>query len=144
MKEVYFETENAILRFYYDDVVETLPYYESTFGVTEATILYDLLFHSDKSIRIPKKQYRYAYFALDLIEKGKGVVYCKACKRYYQAKELKRAVAGHGESPLSANVKRGGWLRRLFRKKKRLPLFGGKGYQCLERHELIGLVTWRT
>jgi hypothetical protein len=101
MIEVYFETETAILRFYYDDVVERLPYYESTLGATEATTLRDLLSHSDHSIRVPGEQYRFAYFALDLIEKGKGVVYCKVCKRYYEAKELKRVVVGHGEPVLS-------------------------------------------
>ena len=144
MREVYFEMENAILRFSYDDVVERLPYYESTLGTSELTTLRDVLSQSDHSIRVSKEQYRSAYFALDLIEHGKEVVYCKACKRYYEAKELKRVVVAHGESPLSVDVK-GRWtLRRLFGKKQRSPLFGGKGYQCPEGHELISLVTWRT
>jgi len=144
MREVYFETENGILRFYYDDVVEKLSYYESTFGTTEATTLRDLLSQSDRSIKVPDEQYRFAYLALDLIERGKGVVYCKACKMYYGAKKLKRVVVGHGESLFSANVKGRGWLRSLFGKKQKLPVFGGKGYQCPKGHELIGLVTWRT
>jgi len=144
MKEVYFETENAILGFYYDDVVERLPYYESSLGPTEPTTLRDLLSHSDQSITVPMEKYRFAYFALDLIEKRKGVVYCKACKRYYEAKELKRVAVGHGESPLSVNVKGRGVWKRVFGKKQRLPLFGGKGYQCPEGHDLIALVTWRT
>jgi hypothetical protein len=144
MRQVYFETESAIFRFYHDDVVERLPYYESTLGTTEATTLRDLLSQSDHSITIPMEQYRFPYFALDLVEQGKGVVYCKACKRYYEAKELKRVVVGHGKSPFSVDFKGKGWLRILFRKKKRLPLYGGKGYQCPEGHELIGLVTWRT
>jgi hypothetical protein len=144
MKEVYFETENAILRFSYDDVVERVPYYESTPDTIDATTLRDLLYHSDQSIRVPREQHRFAYLALDLIENGKGVAYCKACKRYYEAKELKRVVVGHGESPFSVNVKGRGWLRKLFGKKRTLPLFGGKGYQCPEVHELISLVTWRT
>lgn len=144
MREVYFETESAILRFYYDDVVERLPYYESTLGSTEATTLADFLSRSDQSITVPLEQYQLAYLALDLIEQGKGIVYCKACKRYYEAKELKRVVVGHGESPLSIDVKGRGLWKRVFGKKQRLPLFGGKGYQCPEGHELIGLVTWRT
>jgi hypothetical protein len=144
MREVYLETENAILRFYYDDVVERLPYYESTLGTTEVTTLRDLLSHPDHSIRLPTEQYRFAYFALDLIGQGKGVVYCKACKRCYEAKELKRVVVGHGESPFSVNVKGRGQGSKLFGKKKGLPYFGGKGYQGPEGHELIGLVTWRT
>ena len=144
MREVYFETENAILRFYYDDVVERLPYYESAIGTAEATALRDLLASPDHSISVPREQYRFAYFALDLIEQGKGAVYCKACKRYYEAKELKRVVVGNGESPFSVNVKGRGQGRKLFRSKDRLPLFGGKGYLCSAGHELIGVVTWRT
>lgn len=144
MREVDFETENAILRYPYESVLEKLAYNESTLGTTEGTTLSDLLSHSDHSIRIPREQYRFAYVALDLIEKGKGVVYCNACKRYYEAKELKRVVVGHGENPFSANVKGRGRLRKLFGKKERLPLLGGKGYQCPEGHELIGVVTWRT
>jgi hypothetical protein len=38
MRDVYFETDNAIFRFYYDDVVERPLYYESTLGTTEVTI----------------------------------------------------------------------------------------------------------
>jgi hypothetical protein len=144
MREVYFETENAILRFYYSEVVERLPYYESTLGTTRATSLRDLLSQPDHNIKVPRERHHFAYLALDLIENGKGVVYCKPCKRYYEAKELKRVVVGHGESPFSVNVRGGGWLRRLFRKNRRLALFGGRGYQCPEGHELIALVTWRT
>ena len=93
---------------------------------------------------MPMERYRFAYLKLDLILQGKGVVYCKTCGRYYEAKELKRVIVGHGESPFSVNVKGRGWLRRLFGKTQRLPLFGGKAYQCPEGHEVIGLVTWRT
>jgi len=144
MKEVCFETDNAILRFFSDDVVKRLPYYESTLGTTEATTLRDLLSRSDQSIEIPTRHYQFAYFALYLIERSKGVVYCKACNRYYEAKELKRVVVGHGENPVSVNVKGKGWLRKLFGKRQRLPLFGGKGFACPEGHELVGVVTWRT
>ena len=144
MKEVYFETENAILRFSHDDVVERLPYFESNLDATQATTLRDLLSRSDHSIRLPPELNRFVYLALDLIEKGKEVVYCKACKSYYEAKDLKRVVVGHAEGPFSVDIKGRGWLRGLFRKKQRLPLFGGKGYQCPEGHELIALVTWKT
>ena len=144
MKEVYFETERAILRFSHDNVVERLPYFESTLGTTQATTLRDLLSQSDLNIRITGEQDRFLCIALDLIKPGKGIVYCKACERHYEAKELKRVVMGHGESPFSVDLKWRGWLRGLFRKKRRLPLFGGKGYQCPQGHELIRLVTWRT
>lgn len=144
MREVYFETDTAIFRFYHDDVVGRLSYYESTLGSTEATTLRNLLSQSDHSIMVPADQHPFAYLALDLIEQGKGVVYCKACKRYYEAKELKREVVGHGESPLTVNVKDRGWLRKLFGKKRSLPILGGKRCRCSEGHELSSLVTWRT
>ena len=144
MRKVYFETENAILRFDYDDVVEKLPYYESAIGTAEATALRNLLASPDHSITVPREQYRFAYFALDLIEQGKGVVYCKASKRYHEAKDLKRVAVGHGDSPLSVNLKGRGVWERVFGKKERSPLFGGKGYSCPESHELIAAVTWRT
>jgi hypothetical protein len=144
MRKVYFETENAILRFDYDDVVEKPPYYESAIGTVEATTLRNLLSRSDQSITVPRQQYRFAYFALDLIEQGKGVVYCKACKRYHEAKALKRVAVGHGESPFSVDLKGRGIWKRVFGRKLKLPLYGGKGYQCSEGHELISVVTWRT
>jgi hypothetical protein len=144
MRETYFETENAIFQFYYADVVERLSYFESTLGATEATTMGTFLVSPDHSIKISGEQCRFAYLALDVIEQGKGVVYCKPCKRYYEAKDLKRVVVGHGESPFSVNVKGRGLWKRLFGKKQRLPLLGGKGYRCPEGHELISLVTWRT
>jgi len=116
MREVFFETDNAILKFYYDDVLERLPYYESTLGAAEATTLCELLTGPDHSIKVPKQQYRFAYFALYLIEQGKGVVYCKACKRYYEAKNLKRPGVSHVESTISVNIKRRGlWKRNIIR-----------------------------
>ena len=142
MRIVYFETDNAILQFDYGDVIEKLPYYESVIGTAEATALRDLLASPDHSIMVPREQYRFPYFALNLIEQGKGAVYCKACKRYYETKELKRVAVGHGESPFSVNLKGRGVWKRVFGKKERLPVFGGRGYACPEGHELISLVTW--
>jgi hypothetical protein len=49
----------------------------------------------------------------------------------------------HRKIAFSVEVKGRGCLRRFFGKKQRLPLFGGKGYQCLEGHELIALLTRR-
>jgi hypothetical protein len=144
MKEVCFETENAILRFSHHDVVERLPNCESALGTAQATTLRDLLSSSHQSIRVPAEQSRFACLALELIERGKGVVYCKSCRRYYEAKDLRRVAVGHGESPFSVDVKGGGLWKRCFGRKRRLPIFGGKGYQCPEGHELISLVTWRT
>jgi hypothetical protein len=66
------------------------------------------------------------------------------CGKSYESGQLKPVAVGHGESPSSVNIEEKGWLRRLFGKKERLPLFGGRGYACQEGHELIAMVTWRT
>jgi hypothetical protein len=56
MREVYFETETAIIQFSYDNVVERLPYYESGIGTAEAPALRNpyrgLLESLFKSLRI--------------------------------------------------------------------------------------------
>jgi hypothetical protein len=116
----------------------------SSNGTTQATTPKDLLSQSFQSIEVSAEQSRFAYLAPDLIGQGKGIEYCKACNSYYEAKELKRVVVGHGESPLSVNVKGKGWLRRVFGKKQRLLLFGGKGLKRPYGHEVIAVVTWRT
>jgi hypothetical protein len=93
---------------------------------------------------MPKELSLFPYIALNLIRDTKGTVYCRSCGKSYESGQLKPAAVGHGESPFSVSVKGSGLRRKLFGRKERLPLFGGRGYQCPEGHELIALVTWKT
>jgi hypothetical protein len=142
---VVYETAKAVFRFTVEDVMDHLNRTEPEYDEKEVTALKDLLSSATgDSITIPKDLRLFPHIALDLIRDSKGTAYCRACGRSYESGQLKPVAVGHGETPLSVNVKGRVWVRKLFRKKERLPLFGGKGYQCPEGHELIGMVTWRT
>jgi hypothetical protein len=142
---VFYETENGIFRFTVEDVRDHLNRTETEYDEKEVTVLKDLLSSAtEDSITIPKDLRLFPHIALNLIKDSKGTVYCSACGKSYESGQLKPAAVGDGESPLSVNVKKKGWVRKLFRKKERLALFGGRGYECPEGHELIAVVTWRT
>jgi hypothetical protein len=142
---VVYETDNAVFRFTVDDLMAHLNRNEPGYDEKDVTAINDLLSSAtEDSIAIPKDLRFFPHIALDLIMDSKGTVYCRNCGKSYQSGQLKVVTVGHGETPLSVNVKGKGWLRRIFRRKERLPLFGGRGYQCPEGDELIVLVTWRT
>jgi hypothetical protein len=142
---VVYETEKAAFRFTVEDVMDHLNRTETEYDAKEVAALKDLLSSAtEDSITMPKDLRLFPYIALNLLRDRKGTVYCRTCGKSYESGQLKAVAVGHGESPFSVNVKEEGWLRKLFRKKERLPLFGGRGYACPERHELIAMVAWRT
>jgi len=143
MITVIFETDTAIFRFDLTDIQERLRHYISEYNVKEAAKLLEFLFvQIEKSISIPEDYQYIGYVALDLINSGKGLVICKLCNTTYQPGQLKPVIIGHGYSPFSVKLK--SIKRRWFRKKRKIPLFGGKGYECPAGHELISMITWRT
>lgn len=146
MATVYHETENAILYFDLRDVRQYLGYHTSDYEVDEAATLIDFLSSGVvESIKIPDEYGYFGTIALDLIRGGKGSVYCKTCGKTYQPDQLKSTVAGHGKDPFSINLKEKGGIKKLFKRKLKLPgMHGGKGYECPEGHELISIITWRT
>jgi hypothetical protein len=142
---VVYETDKAVFRFTAKDVRDHLNRTETEYDAKEATALKDLVSSATAdSITIPKELRLFPYIALDLIRDSRGTVCCRACGKSYESAELKPVIVGHGETPLSVNVKGKGWLRKLFGKRERLPLFGGRGYACPGGHELSSVVTWRT
>jgi hypothetical protein len=142
---VVYETDKAVFRFTVGDVTDHLNRNEAEYDEKEVTALTGLLSSGTvDSITIPKDLRFFPFIALNLIRDNKGTVYCRICGETYESGQLKPLTVGHGETPLSVKVKGKGWLRRIFGKKERLPLFGGTGYQCPEGHELIALLTWRT
>ena len=123
MGKVVFETNNAIFKF----------------SGKEA----NHIIGSDQMIVIPADHRYFGYVALDIIERGKGSITCKACSKTYKADQLKAVKVGHGKSPIGINQKQKGGTR-LFGNKKNPSLFGGKGYECPAGHMLISMETWRT
>ena len=146
MATIYHETENAILYFYLRDVREYLDYHAPEYEVDQVTTLMSFLSsQAQESIKIPDEYGYFGYIAMDLIGGSKGSVYCKICGKTYQPYQLKSTVVGHGKDPFSVNLKEKGGIRKLFKRKPKLPgMHGGKGYECPEGHELISIITWRT
>jgi len=143
MSTVLFETDTAIFKFSLPDVQNRLRHYISEYNVKEAAKLLEFLSaQTEKSISIPEDYQYIGYVALDLTKSGKGSVTCKLCNTTYQSGQLKPVTIGHGDSPFSVKLKN--IKRRGFRKKRKIPLFGGKGYKCPAGHELISMITWRT
>jgi hypothetical protein len=124
MSTVFYQTENAVFEFSQKDIEDHIKLLTKEYDIEEPS----------NSVVV-----------LDLIAAGKGSVICKVCGKKYRANELRPVTVGHGRSPFDVNLKQKGGARNLFRRKQKLPaLFGGKGYQCPEGHELVALITWRT
>ena len=138
MATVYHETENAILYFDLREVRQYLGYHTSEYEVDEAATLSDFLSSKvAENIKIPDEYGYFGTIAIELISGSKGSVYCKVCWKTYQPDQLKSIVVGHGKDPFSVNLKEKGGIKKLFKRKPKLPgMHGGKGYECPERHEL--------
>jgi hypothetical protein len=145
MTTVTYQTETGIFRFTVEEVRSHIDRHKPQCDRTDVTVLlYALSSASGDSITIPSELGLFPYIVLNLIRDSKGTAYCKICDKIYGPADLKATTVGHGESPLSVNVKMKGGRRTLFGKREGLPLFGGRGYACPEGHELIAMVTWRT
>ncbi len=112
MNTVIYETDTAIFTFNRSDVIEEIKIANQTEKLTK--LLHLLTSSPSDLITIPKQNTDFAYIALDLIEKGKGSVTCKACNKTYRPDQLKSTVAGHGTSPF--NLKEKGGIKKLLAK----------------------------
>jgi hypothetical protein len=113
MKIVRFKTPEAVFSFSLEDVVTGLN--TRAFG-DESTDLMDFLeLQQGDVIQIPPENRSFLYTALDLLASDKGTVFCKPCKREYQASELVSFSLGAGENPLKVTVGyRESLLKRIF------------------------------
>jgi hypothetical protein len=144
MRTVIFQSENAVFQFDRKDVEVHLGILATEYGVDEAdAILKRIAIPSDKPILIETGHDYFRHIALDLIGAGKGSVTCEVCGRSYKPNQLKSITIGHGKSPFNINQQQKGEFS-LFEKKKMPSMFGGKGYECPEGHNLISMETWRT
>jgi hypothetical protein len=143
MRAARFGTTDAVFQFALEDFVMGL---KSRVAWHESNELIEFqIAHSQDVVEISQEKKSLLFVALDLLASDEGSLFCKVCGKEHQASELVSFPVGAGENPLTAKV--GYWeivLKRIFGRPGRMPLFGGKGYQWPEGHELISLVTWRT
>ena len=144
MKTVIFQTGNAVFIFTQKEVKERIICKHSEYAPGEVTQLLKLISTDSDEIILNTDDHNYfGYVALDLIGSGLGTVTCKICEKIYDADQLKEFAVGHGKSPFDINQEQKGGFS-LFGKRRMPSMFGGRGYECPEGHELISLITWRT
>jgi hypothetical protein len=137
-----FDTGSALFEFDRKEVMERVSSFKERHGVETAADVKEFVFsQTEETTIIPPEMTNFRVIALELLGDGLGKVTCKACNRTYDAKELKRIKVGHGETPFSVPLERRGWIKRLFRRKMKLPgMLGGKGFTCPQNHEVISLI----
>ena len=145
MTAVIYETENARFEFSLIDATNRLDYYVSKHNVDEASDLFHFLsFCLDDPIRVPEERTYFGFIALDLLDEGKGTATCKICRKLYEPKQLKPVPLGEGKNPFNVTLSKKGGSNPMFKKKRRIPMFGGRGFKCPEGHALVAMITWQT
>lgn len=92
MKTVYCDTADAVFQFQAKDVIEHLKDSLNDFDDEgTAKLLKIICTDCRESIEIRVEHELFRCIALSLLEKGKGVVTCKACNKSYDAGQLKSA-----------------------------------------------------
>ena len=143
MKRVTYKNDNAIFDFLLPDVIDRLKYYSDQ-NVREATEILGTISSCLSPVIKVEADY-FGYIVLDLIRAGKGHVYCNVCQKMYDSNQLISRPLGFGRSPFEVNLRvreKGGIVRRLFSKKKRISGMGGEAYDCPKGDDLISVITW--
>lgn len=146
MSTVIFETPNAVFEFDQKEVKELIVREKSKYDLDEVAKLLKLISADQfETIEIPEEPVYFDYIALDLIDAGNGSVSCKTCNKTYLAGQLKSIKVGGGGSPFDIKREKKGVIKRLFIKKRKPPtMYGGKGYDCPEGHNLLSVIIWKT
>ena len=145
IRSVMYETCDAIFTFEIGDAISHLkPYVEQ--GVREANELMETISATISPTPIVKVTADYfGFIVLNLIKAGKGEAYCKTCKEIYDPGQLVSKPLGFGRTPFSIDIKfkqEGGFIKRIFGKKRLICGRGGEAYECPKGHELISAITW--
>ena len=145
MNTVIFKTENAVFQFDREDVKEHFYIMTTEYDLDEAlTLLNRIKIPIADPLTINEEHYYFGYIVLDLIDAAKGSVKCNACDKMFNANQLRSIAIGAGENLFNINIGKKGGIKNIRCRNKQPSMFGGKGYECPEGHELISMITWRT
>ncbi len=146
MKPVILITQSAVFKFDQDNVKKIIRQNRSKYDLDEVSkLLNQISDGKDQRIIIPEEPVYFDRIALDLIAAGHGSALCRSCNKWYAANRLKSIQVGFGGCLLDIQREKIGVLKRLFTKKRKPPsVFGGRGYECPEGHNLISMITWKT
>jgi len=146
MSAVIFHNKNAVFQFEQKEVKELIVRKKSEYDLDEVTKLLEHISHgSNERIVIAEEPIYFKSIALDMLDSDKGSAVCKTCSKRYLAWQLKPIKVGYGGNPFDIKREKKGVIKRLFTKKRKTPaMFGGRGYDCPEGHNLISVITWKT
>ena len=134
MPQIVFETDQAVFQFDAQLVIDHLQHLSRDHNRTDLSRWIDKI-STDKApeIKVQSSPSWFSFVAVELIEQGKGQVFCKPCGRAYEPGSLSLFPIGFGKSPFDVTVvPHNSFFKRLFRRKRRMPgMFGGKGFRCL-------------
>jgi hypothetical protein len=147
MAQIIFETDHAIFRFDAQLVIDHLQHLSRDYNRQDLQRCIDeITSNKAEEIKFQTTPSWFGIVAVELLEQGKGQIFCKPCSRAYVPESLSLFPIGFGKSPFDvASVPPESFFKRLFQRKRRnTSMFGGKGFRCPAGHELIAVTTWIT
>jgi hypothetical protein len=145
MAQIVFETEQAEFRFEAQAVIQHLRHLQEEHDRPDLQRRIDGLgTNKAEEIKLQAIPDWFGIIAIELLEQGRGQVFCKHCRQSYEAGNLSLFPLGAGTSPFEvASGSRVSLIDRLFQSPRRMPgMFGGKGFRCPAGHRLISQITW--
>jgi hypothetical protein len=147
MSQIVFETGQAAFQFDAQLAIDHFQHLSRDHNRQDLQRCIDeLSSNKAEEIKVQPSPSWFSFVAVELIEQGKGQVFCKPCGRAYEPGSLSLFPIGFGKSPFDVTgVPHVSFFKRLFQLKRRMPgMFGGKGFRCPAGHELITVTTWIT
>jgi hypothetical protein len=134
MPMIIFETDKAEFRFEAQSVIKHLRLLRQNYNRPDLQRCIDEI-STDKApeIKVQSSPSWFFPMAIDLLQQGKGQVFCKPCGRAYEPGSLSLFSIGFGKSPFDVTgVPHVSFIKRLFHRRRRMPgMFGGKGFTFL-------------
>jgi hypothetical protein len=147
MPQIVLDTDQAEFRFDAQLVIDHLQHLSRNHNRPDLQRCIDeISTNKAPEIKVESSPSWFFPMAIDLLQQGKGQVFCKPCGRAYEPGSLSLFPIGFGKSPFDVTgVPHVSFFKRLFRRKRRMPgMFGGKGFRCPAGHDLIAVTTWIT
>jgi len=145
MSQIVYETDQAVFQFDAQLVIDHLQHLSRDHNRPDLKRCIDEI-STDKApeIKFQSSPSWVGFVTVELLEQGKGQVFCKPCGRAYHSGSLSLFPIGFGKSPFDVTgVPHVSFFKRLFRRKQQMPgMFGGRGFRCPAGHDLISVTTW--
>lgn len=158
MSQLIYETEEAVLTFQHQDVIDVLSSNIKEYQVEDDTMLLkwlqdksgngqrDIAINNEDVFEMGDYVSRIVYVIRGLLIQGKGSVYCKQCDKNIPASVIKKDRTGPFDARNGLDRKTRSVLKKELGLKGRIrfPASGGTSFYCDNGHELFGTMDWIT